>query len=223
VLWSWIVRAHPDEPRVGHPQDHVAKDITGKTQDPGKKPNLGHQQRTYPRKLGVGFEEFAKDGGGVFAEFAIAGAKGSEEVGVNVEFTNDFAVDEDGDNDLGFGFERAGEIAGIAGDIVNDKGHAAAGSGTANALVERDACVGRHGALEGAENEDIAFRFVRKHVKADPIVFGELMVEQRDDVLHQSFGRTSGNGQSIQFENEVRRFRMSRSHDSLVKHKRDES
>ena len=61
----------------------------------------------------MGFEEFAEEGGGVFAELAIAGAEGGEEVGVDVEFTDDFAVNEDGDDDFGFGFEGAGEIAGI--------------------------------------------------------------------------------------------------------------
>jgi len=145
----------------------------------------------------VGFEEFAEEGGGVFAENAIAWAKGGEEVGIDIEFTEDFAVDEDGDDNFGFGFEGAGEIAGIAGDVVNDDGHAAAGSGAANALVERDAGVWRHGALEGAEDEDIAGGFVLEHVEANPIVFGELAVKERDDVCHQGFGGSGGDGQAI--------------------------
>ena len=162
--------------------------------------------------LGVGLEEFAEEGGGVFAEYAIAGAKGGEEVGIDVEFADDFAMDEDGDDDFGFGFERAGEIAGIAGDVVNDDGHAAAGSGAANALVERDADVGRHGALEGAEDEDVAAGFVLEHVEANPIVFGELLVEQRGDVFHQGFAGSGCDGQAIQLEDEGGRFRMSGGH-----------
>jgi len=54
--------------------------------------------------LGMGFEEFAEDGGSVFAEFAISRAEGGEEVGVDIEFTDNLAVDEDGDDDFGFGF-----------------------------------------------------------------------------------------------------------------------
>ncbi len=133
----------------------------------------------------------------MFAEFAIGGAEGGEEVGVDIEFTDDLAVDEDGDDDFGFGFEGTGEIAGIAGDVVNDDGHAAAGSGAANALVERDASVGRHGALERAEDEDVVIAFLFEHVEAHPIVFGEFAVKERDDVFHQGFTGTGGDGQTV--------------------------
>ena len=168
----------------------------------------------------MGFEEFAEDGGSVFAEFAISRAKSGEEVGVDIEFTDNFAVDEDGDDDFGFGFERTGEIAGIAGDIVNDDGHAAAGSGAANALVERDARVGRHGALEGAEDEDVVIAFLFEQVEANPIVFGELGVKERDNVIHQGLAGTRGDGQTVEFEDEVGRFRVCGGHDSSVEHKR---
>ena len=104
----------------------------------------------------MGFEEFAEDGGGVFAEFAVVGAEGGEEVGVDVEFADDFAANEDGDDDFGFGFERAGEIAGVGVDVVDDDGFAAGGRGAADALIERDAGVGRHGAFEGAEDKRVA-------------------------------------------------------------------
>ena len=36
----------------------------------------------------MGLEEFAEEGGGVFAEYAIDGAKGGEEVGIDVEFAD---------------------------------------------------------------------------------------------------------------------------------------
>jgi len=148
-------------------------------------------------KLGVGFEEFAEEGGGMFAEYAISGAEGGEEVRVDVEFTDDFAMDEDRDDDFGFGFEGAGEIAGIAADVVNDDGHAATGSGAANALVERDASVGRHAALEGAEDEDVAIGFLFEHVEANPIVFGEPAVKERDDVFHQGLAGSGRDGQTV--------------------------
>ncbi len=152
---------------------------------------------TFDMLLGVGFEEFAEEGRGVFAEKAIVGTKGGEEVGVNVEFTGDFAMNEDGDDDFGFGFERAGEVAGIAADVVNDDGLARAGSGAANALVERDAGVGRHGAVEGAENEDVAIGFLFEQVEAHPVVFGELAVKERDDAFHQGFAGSGCDGQSV--------------------------
>ena len=133
----------------------------------------------------------------MFAEYTIVGAKCGEEVGVDVEFTDDFAMDEDWDDDFGFGFEGAGEIAGIAADVVNDDGLASAGSGAANALVERDTRVGRHSALEGAEDEDVAIGFLFEHVEANPIVFGELAVKKRDDVFHQGFAGSGCDGQTV--------------------------
>ncbi len=159
----------------------------------------------------------------MFAEFAISRAEGGEEVGVDIEFTDNFAVDEDGDDDFGFGFEGTGEIAGIAGDIVNDDGHAAAGSGAANALIERDASVGRHGAFEGAEYEDVVIAFLFEQVEANPIVFGELAVKKRDDVIHQGFAGSGSDGQTVEFEDEAGRFRMCGGHDSSVEHKRGEA
>ena len=57
----------------------------------------------------MGLEEFAEDGGGVFAEFTVVGAEGGEEVGVDIEFAGDFAADEDGNDDFGFGFDQDAE------------------------------------------------------------------------------------------------------------------
>ena len=135
----------------------------------------------------MGFEEFAEEGGGVFAQYAVVGAEGGEEVGVDVEFADDFAVDEDGDDDFGFGFEGAGEVAGVGVDVVDDDGFAAGGRCAADALIERNAGVGRHGAFEGAEDERVA-AFPFEHVEADPVVAGEALVEKGDDGFHQSVG-----------------------------------
>ena len=104
-------------------------------------------------------------------------------MGVDVEFADDFAADEDGNDDFGFGFEGAGEVAGVGVNVVDDDGSAAGGSGAADALVEGNAGVGRHGAFEGAEDERVA-AFPFEHVEADPVVAGELFVEEGDDGFH---------------------------------------
>jgi len=119
----------------------------------------------------------------VFAEFAVVGAEGGEEVGVDVEFAGDFAADEDGDDDFGFCFEGTGEVAGVGVDVVDDDGFAGSGRGAADALVEGDSGVGRHGAFKGAENEGVA-AFPFEHVEANPVVPGEVFVEKRDDGFH---------------------------------------
>jgi len=159
----------------------------------------------------VGLEEFAEGGGCVFAEFAVVGAEGGEEVGVNVEFADDFAADEDGDDDFGFGFEGAGEVAGVGVDVVDDDGFAAGGSGAADALVERDAGVGRHGAFEWAEDESVA-AFPFEHVEADPVVAGEFFVEKGDDGFHEGFAGGSGVGEGIELGNDVGRFQICSGH-----------
>jgi len=158
--------------------------------------------------LGMGLEEFAEEGGGVFAELAVFGAEGGEEVGVDVEFASDFAVDEDGHDDFGFGFKGAGDVAGIGVDVVDDDGFAGRGRRATNALIERDAGVGRHGALEGAEGEDVAIAFFFEHVEADPVVTRELFVKEGDNALHEGFGGGGSFGQGVQIRDEVCGFRM---------------
>ncbi len=143
----------------------------------------------------------------MLAEFAVVGAESGEEVGVDVEFADDFAVDEDGDDDFGFGFEGAGEIAGVGVDVVDDDGFASGGRGAADALVERNAGVGRHGAFEAAEDERVA-SFPFEHVEADPVVAGELFVEERDDGFHERFGGCGGLGERVELRNDVGRFQV---------------
>jgi hypothetical protein len=159
----------------------------------------------------VRFEEFAEDGGGMFAEFAVVGAEGGKEVGVDVEFADDFATDEDGDNDFRFGFERAGEIAGVGVDVVDDDGFAAGGRGAADALVERDAGVGRHGAFERAEDERVA-SIPFEHVEADPVVAGELLVEKGDDGFHERFAGCGGLGECVELRDDAGRFQFGGRH-----------
>lgn len=139
----------------------------------------------------------------MFAESAVGGAESGEEVGVDVEFTDNLAASEDWDDDFGFGFQRTGEIAGVGVDVVYDDGFAAGGGGAADALVERDASVRGHGAAEGSEDEDVASGFALDHVKTDPVVAGEMVVEERDDGLHESFGGWGGGGEGVELGDEV--------------------
>src|SRR5579859_205210 len=166
---------------------------------------MGERHRLKP--VLPGFEKFAEGGGGVFAEFAVVGAEGGEEVGVDIEFADDFAAEEDGDDDFGFGFEGAGEVAGVGVDVVDDDGFAAGGRGAADALVEGNAGVGRHGAFEGAEDEGVA-AFPFEHVEADPVVAGELFVEKGDDGFHKRFAGGGGPGERVELRNDVGGFQV---------------
>lgn len=142
----------------------------------------------------------------MFAELAVVRAESGEEVGVDIEFAGNFAVNEDGDDDFGFGFKRAGEIAGIGIDVVDDDGFAGGSGGTTDPLVERNASVRRHGAFEGAENENVTIAFLFEHVEPNPVVAGELLVKDGDNALHESFGRGRSFGEGIENRYQVSRF-----------------
>ena len=148
----------------------------------------------------------------MFAESAVFEAEGGEEVGVDVEFADDFVANEDGDDDLGFGFEGAGQIARIGVNVIDDDGLAGGRGSAADALVERNAGVRRHGALEGAEDEDIVVAFLFEHVEAHPVVTSELFVEESDDALHEAFGRSGGYGKGIESGDEVGGFDLRSGH-----------
>jgi hypothetical protein len=147
----------------------------------------------------------------VFAEFAVVETEGSEEVGVDVEFADDFAADEDGNDDFGFGFDGASEVAGVGVDVINDDGFAAGGRGAADALIEGNAGVGRHCALEGAENQRVA-PFPFEHVKADPVVAREFFVEKSDDGFHERFAGWRGFGERVELRHDVGRFQACSGH-----------
>ena len=141
----------------------------------------------------------------MFAKFAVVRAKSRVEVRVYVEFADDFAVGEDGDDDFGFGFERAGEIARVCVDVVDNDGFSGGCGGPADALVKRNAGVGRHGAFEGTEDEDVRARFLFEHVEANPVVARELFVEERHNAFHESVRVGGAFGEGVQRRNEFGR------------------
>jgi hypothetical protein len=161
-------------------------------------------------------EEFSEEGGGVFAEFAVVWAEGGEEMAVDIEFADDFFVDEDGNDNFGFGFERAGEIAGIGVDVVDDDGFASGGSGATDTLVERDAGVRGHSAFEGTENEDVAVGFLFEHVKTNPVVAREARVEEGDDAFHEGFARGSGASEIVQGREKISGFGVCGGHRNMM-------
>jgi len=151
-------------------------------------------------------EEAAEKSGRVFAEGAIFGTEGGEEVGVDIEFADNLVVNEDGDNNFGFGFKGAGEIAGIGIDVMDNDGLTRGGGGAADALVKRNAGMGSHGALERTKNENVVVPFFFQQIEANPIVSCDLLVEERNDALHESVGRGARDSEGFKSRDEVRRF-----------------
>ncbi len=139
-------------------------------------------------------DEAADDGGACFEEVAICGGEGCGVVAVDVDFADGFAVGVDGHYDLGFGFDGAGEIARVGMDVVDDDGLILRYGGSADALVDRDACVFRGRAVEGGEDEH--FRVVGvEHVEAGPVVMRQARRNDVDDEVLQGFKRWGGGGE----------------------------
>ena len=145
-------------------------------------------------------EEVADEGGGVLAELFVVGAEGGWEVAIDVQLSDDLAGGEDGDYDFGFGFKRAGEVARVVVDIIDDDGPASGGGGTADSLVELDAGVRRHGAAKGSEDEygRCAGKFLN-HVEADPVVAKHVFMKELDDAFEKVIGGFGRGDKIVEF------------------------
>jgi hypothetical protein len=153
-------------------------------------------------------EVFTDDFCGVFAKRAILWAESSEKVGVDVEFADNLRVRKDRDDNLRLGFERAGEVARISTDIVHDDGLPSGGRGPADALIQGDSGVRRHGPFEGTENENVVIPFLFDHVEANPVIARELFVQESHDPFHEGVGGVGGNGNRVESRNQVGWFRL---------------
>lgn len=131
-------------------------------------------------------DEAADDGGACFEEVTIGGGEGCGVVAVDVDLTDDFVVGVDGHDDLGLGFDGAGEIARVGVDFVYDDRLILRDGCPADALVDGDACVFCGRAAEGAEDEHLCIVGV-EHVKAGPVVVRQARRNDVDDEVLQGF------------------------------------
>jgi len=154
---------------------------------------------------GVAGEEVADEGGGALAEVSILGAEGGGEVAVDVQLANNLAGGVDGDDDFGLCLQRAGEVAGIVVDVIDNHGLAGGGGGTADSLVELNAGMRRHRAAKGAEDENggRAGKFL-DHVEADPVVAQHVFVKQLDDAFEKVTGGVGRRGESTELLDALR-------------------
>lgn len=113
---------------------------------------------------------------------------------VDVDFADDFAVCVDGHDDLGFGFDGAGEITRVGMDVVDDDGLVLRYGGSADALMDGDACVLGGRATEGAEDEHFSVVGV-EHVEACPVVMRQVRRDDVDDEVLQGLERWGGGGE----------------------------
>ncbi len=134
----------------------------------------------------------------MFTEFAVIGAKGGVSVAVDVEFADDFSVSEDRNDDFGFCFNRAGEIARIVVDVIHNECFPAGSRRAADSLIQRNARVRSRCSTKRSENEHVWIIGVN-HVKAHPVVASELFVEQRNYGIHQGVGAGRVGSEFVEF------------------------
>lgn len=152
----------------------------------------------------MGFEKLTEYNSRVFTEFAVFGAESSGEMTIDVKFPNDFALYEYGYYDFGLCFEGASQIARVRIDVIDDDGSSAGSSGSTNALVQGDTGVRSYRAAEGTENQHVGVSVEFQHVKPDPVIASEPLMKDRDNGLHERFGRRCFGGKSIELGNYFR-------------------
>jgi len=158
------------------------------------------------------FQPAAKDCGGVFADGAIFGSEGGEEVAVNIELADNFLFNEDGDHDFRFGFEGTGEVSRVGADVVNDDSLAGGRRGAADTLIQGNARVRGHGAAKGAENQNFLRTVFFEHVETYPVVTQHFLVQEFGDALHQIPRGFRAGGEGVEFANYFTRIRVCRGH-----------
>src|ERR1035438_8196952 len=125
--------------------------------------------------------------GTVLDELAVVGGKRRGLMAVDIEFSDDLAFYKNRSDDFGLGFERTGEIAGIAIHIVDDHGLGGGNGGAADPLMQWNARVRSCRSHVGSENEHglgtVCAFF--EHVEADPVVMLEQFLQALDDHRHQ--------------------------------------
>ena len=161
---------------------------------------------------GVGLEGFANQRCGVFTQLTFFRTEGSPDVRVDIEFAGDLAVYENRHNDFGLGLERASKIARIGVRIVDYDCFAGRSGGAANTLVEWNARVRGHGALEGAKNQNVALGIFFEHVETNPMEAREFFMKQRDNAAHQGLDGARSFCQRVEFGNQICEFRLCGSH-----------
>ena len=89
----------------------------------------------------------------VLHQLAIVGRERRGSVAVDVQFADHLALHANGHDDLRLGFDGTGQVTRIAADIVDHDGTAEVDSGSADALIQRNARVRRHRADIRSEHQ----------------------------------------------------------------------
>jgi hypothetical protein len=146
-------------------------------------------------------EIFADQASAMLAEVAIFGGEGGGGMAIDIEFSDNFAANENRDDEFGLGFYGAGKIAGIAVDVIDDDSSSTRCGGATDALIQWNSRMGGNRSDVGAENEHGFVRRTRgllDHVEAHPVVLGKIFLEASDDVGHELFGGGGVGGHLVQ-------------------------
>src|SRR5664279_6025734 len=147
------------------------------------------------------FQISSDEAGALLDELAVVFFEGGWEMTVDIEFSDYLTVHKNRGDDLRLGFERTGEIAGIAVHVVDDHSLSGGNGGPTDPLMQRDASVGSCGSYIRAENEHGLGTVcaVLEHVEADPVVVRQHVLQSLNDNGHEMFGAVGGIRQMGEF------------------------
>ena len=147
------------------------------------------------------FEELADERGAFFEKAAVVGAEVGEGVAVDVYFADDLAVRPDGNDDFRSRFQGAGEVARVAGDIVDDHRFFLCDGGSADAFGDRDAGVFGRRADKWTQDQHLRISRI-KHVEAYPVVAGEPVGDALDGEVLEEGQTVGGAGEVSDFRDQ---------------------
>src|SRR5579872_724120 len=126
--------------------------------------------------------EFADDERDLVEEPAVLCIERGEAVTVHIDLADGFAVNADRRDDLRLRFERTGEIARVAVDVVDDDRRIERDGRAADAGVDRDPDVRRWRSIVRPEDEHLIVMWI-EHVEAGPRTIGRKRHERVHDCL----------------------------------------
>src|ERR1700683_1681759 len=126
---------------------------------------------------------FSDYGGASFDKVLFRFIEGAGKVALDIEFTCELVLHQDGDNNFTIHHGRSRKIPRIGRDIIDDYGLPAGGRRTAESGVEGDANIRGKAADERSDQQNAGVRRVDE-IKAYPVVARHLFVQTLGDTLH---------------------------------------
>src|SRR5690242_5088449 len=138
------------------------------------------------------FQPSAHQRGAVLDQFPVVISESGGKMAVDIQFAGHLAADEYRHHDFRFGFGGAGEITAVHAHVIDYHCLSGRSGRAANTLIQWNAGMRRHGALQGPQDQHAGLRvhrFLLQHVEAHPVVLEHAIVQQLHYFPHQVIHR----------------------------------